>query len=308
MLDDVGARYGEKGNTWLRVLSVTVLVISVYELLGVIYIRVSERPFKVEYTKLLQSLVSLLLVGHLAITVNLTDTFYRDSTSCLKLPNIWWLSYFVLTAVIHIFYWIKQRVLAVAIGTKTIFWWLRPLRVFCFFLIIFIFFVGIVDLYENNICSRMCSTNDLAEGLMYQWLDFCCVVLLLILFVLPLWRFMRRNDDMNQSQPLKRALIRNVVLCCTALFTSIILYVNWVVSYYGVCNTVYLHSEATMAAMEQFVICNCILGTMADWKQYLLWPCTLASKINPTLDRSNSRMTEHMELLLKPESDIFFIN
>jgi len=316
MLEGFGARSGEKGNLWKLVLSVILLVIAVYELLGVIYVRVSQRPFEVEYTKLLQSLVSLFLVIYLVVTVWVIGTFFRDDTSCLLLSNVMWFSYLVLSTLVHIFYYMKQRVLSTAIDMKTIFWWLRPLLGFCIFLIIFTLGVGTWTqfpisksyVYENNICVA-CSTVGVTIVLMYMFLDCFSVVLLLMLFVLPLWRFMGEDNYITQSKNLRlrRALIRNVVLCSIAVFTTIVAWVAIVVLGNNCVDTsksIDLSSQSLIWATEQFVICNCILRTMTEWKKYLLWPFVLFSKTDPTSNSSNSNMKDyesvHNEFLLSP--------
>jgi len=319
MLEGFGAKSGEKANVLKFLLSFILLVIAVYELLGVIYVRVSERPFKVEYTKLLQSLVSLFLVAYLAVSVKAIGTFFRDDTSCLVHSNLIWFSYLVLSTLIHIFYYMKQRVLSTAIDTKTIFCCLRPLLVFCIFLIIVTLCVGTWTqfpisksyVYENNICIA-CSTVGVTTVVVYMFLDCFSVVLLLILFVLPLWRFMRENNYMNQGLDLRlrRALIRNIVLCSIAVFTTIVAWLAIVVLGNNCEDTrksIDLSSQSLIWAVEQFVICNCILRTMTDWKKYLLWPCVLYCRADPTSNSLNSNMKDHEsghnKLLLSPVND-----
>jgi len=121
MLDGFSGRSGEKSNMWKFVLSLILLVIAVYELFGVICVHVKERPSEVEYVKLLQSLVLLFLVGYLTITVKVVGTFFRDDISCQLLSNLIGFSYIVLSTTIHIFYYMKQRVLSTAIDRKTFF-------------------------------------------------------------------------------------------------------------------------------------------------------------------------------------------
>jgi len=306
MLTGFGTRSEEKDDMWKLVLAVILLAIAVYELLGVIYVRVSERSFKVEYTKLLQSLVSLFLVGYLAVTVKVIGTFFRDATSCLLLSNVIWFGYLLLSTMIHIFYWMKQRVLSKAIGT-TVFWWLRPLQVFCIFLIIVTLILGILSNfptsksyeYENNMCTN-CPSDGVTEVIMYVSLDSLSVLLLLMLFVLPMWRFMQEYSYMSQSHPLRRALIRNVFLCsiavCVTLLAWLILYL--IHDHCGTHTSVNLATQSLIWAVEQFLTCNCILCTMTDWQKHLLWPFVLASEIITPFSSLNSNMKEQKEPLL----------
>jgi len=306
MLEGFGNGSIEKGNVWKLVLSAILLAIAVYELLGVIYVRASERSLKLEYTKLLHSLVSLFLVGYLAVNVKVMGTLFRDDTSCLLLSNVIWFSYLLLSTMIHIFYWMKQRVLSKAIGT-TVFWWLRPLQVFCIFFIIVTLFLGTwTDFpisksydYENNKCTN-CPSAGVTEVCIYVSLDCVCVVLLLILFVLPLWRFMQEKNWMNQSQPLRRVLIRNVLLCSIAVCVTAAAWVTLYLLYdnCGIHTNVELETQSLIWAVEQFVTCNCILCTMADWQKYLLWPFVLASEIITPFRSVNSNMKEQKEFLL----------
>jgi len=312
MIEGFGSHSGEKVEIWKLVVSIILVVSAVYELLGVIYVRVGERPFTLEYTKWLQSLVSLFLVGYLAFTVNVIGTIFRDDTTCLLLSNVWWISYIFLSTVIHIFYWTKQRVVSTVIDTKTNtrFWWLRLLHVFCIFLIILTPVIGTLHMfpisksytYENKIC-RSCATHGQTLGILYVAVDCFCVMLLLILFVLPLWRFMRENDIMYQSQELRQVLIRNVVLCAIAVFTTIVVWVNSSLLYDNCDDALHLNSKCLITAIKQFVICNCILRTMTDWKKYLIWPCELARKTDIVFKSRKSNMKEHKESLVAPAKD-----
>merc|ERR550534_355054 len=256
--------------------------------------------------KLLQRLVSLFLVGHLAIDVKIVGTFFRDDKSCQQFANLLGLSYVVLSTTIHIFYYMKQRVLSTAIDTKTIFWWHRPLLVLCILLIILTAFLGTWlqfpisrgSLYENNICIG-CSSKGAKAVLIWVLLDIFCVVLLLILFVLPLKRFIRGNNGMIESQPLKRTLIRNVVLCSVAVLTTIVTWVVVAVLMRNKCDihqSFNLSSQSLIGAFEQFVICNCILLTTTDWHKCLIWPCLLTSKTDATIKCLNPNMKASTEL------------
>jgi len=309
MVEGFGARSIERSNRRKLVLSVILLVIAVYELFGVIYVRFSQRPFKLKYTKLLQSLVSLFLVVYLAVTVKVLRSFSRDEMSCWLLWDIMWFSYIVLSITIHIFYWMKQQVLFTAIDMRNICWWLRPLQVLCILLIILAPCIGVLPSFEtsksyvwqNNICI-ICASAGLTFFWIYTSLDISCVVLLLILFVLPLWRVMREN---NESKVLRRVLIRNLVLCSLAVFTTIVAWMTLTLLYHSCENETSLDfgTYSFVFAVEQFVICNCILRTMTDWQQYLSWPCGLASKISSTFNRSSPYMKEQTELLCSPAND-----
>jgi len=112
---------------------------------------------------------------------------------------------------------------------------------------------------------------------------------------------MRENNDMNETQPLRRAFIRNIVLCSVAVLTSIVTWVVMGVLMGNKCDThhsIDLSSQSFIWAIEQFVIGNCILLTTSDWQKCLTWPCVLACKTDP---RSN--MKESNELLSLPVND-----
>jgi hypothetical protein len=294
-----GFHPGAEVIIWQFVLSVLLLVIAVYELLGVIYVYASQRPIKLEYIMLVQSLISILLVGYLGVTVKVIDTIFNDDWTCLILSNLIWFGYLTLSAVIHVYYYMKQRVLSKAINTKQVFWWLRPLLVLCVFLIISTLLVGVSTvmpisksyIYDRNICVA-CSTDGVTIIVMYMLMDFFCVVLLLILFILPLWMFIRENSDVNQSQPIRWTLIRSAVLCSIAVVTTIVAWVAIVLlgnNCTDIDKTISLSTQSFIWGVEQFVVCNCVLLTMANWRKFLLWPCALYCKSSTTICSSISK-------------------
>jgi len=114
---------------WHEVVICSMLLgIAIYELVGVIWLRLSQRNSRMECTKCLQSLISMSLVAYLIISVWFLCFDFNGSYSCDFLYDIVWLSYVVLTTLIYIFYYVKQRVLSNAMNMNKVNRWRRLLN------------------------------------------------------------------------------------------------------------------------------------------------------------------------------------
>jgi len=119
---------------------------------------------------------------------------------------------------------------------------------------------------------------------------------------------MRDNNYMTQSKELRRALICNAALCSVALISTMAAWVTILllgVNCTDISEDIDIGSQSLVWAVEQFVVCNCVLLTMTDWPKFLLWPCVVLCKIDPSLGRFKywKPTQSYREKLLIPSDD-----
>jgi hypothetical protein len=212
----------------------------------------------------------------------------------MLLSNLMWFSYLVLTTVIYIYYYMKQRVLSTAMNMSKVFCWRKPLLILSICLIIGTLSLGVYlqlpvkdsYIFDTDVCST-CSQDGDTIIVIYIILDFICVVILLVLFLLPLWRFIRWDNGMNSNKALKQTLVRNAFLCSFSVMTTIAAWVTILmlgINCSDIGKDIDIGSQCLVWAIEQFVVCNCVLLTMSDCGKILCWPSILACGIIPNFD------------------------
>jgi len=289
---------------WEVVICSTFLGIAIYELVGVIWVHVSQRHCRVECTKCLQSLISLSLVIYLAVSVWFLCYDFNDGYNCNFLHDLMWFSFLALTTLIYMFYYIKQQVLVTAMNTNKLYYCLRPLHFLSICLIPCIPLYGLLWPFLVSLCSWFPS-HALAFNLIFILLDFICVLTLLVLFLLPLWRFTREDYLQNNNQDyqvIKSLFVRNAFLGCFSLLTSVGANATIVILGFSNPQKRVLRSQLLCFSIELFIVSNCVLFTMSDWPKMILWSCNLTRQIKTTFNQSSS-LDKHeiiREKLLSP--------